>query len=159
MKCSLCGCFEASMVVYVVGHKRLKQKLLLCKSCAYKVSVAYLTNINSGERSDASLSWYSFDTFSQKCDFCQMSFEEFLQKGFLGCPYCYASFGCFLEPYLRACGSYHVGKKPYLWLKQKKLKKDLQRLKKDLEKCILEENYERASYLKKVLERLQSKLK
>lgn len=161
MRCSLCGRSEASIAVYVVSHKKVRQKLFLCKNCAYKVSVAYFTNINlsPSEFSGVSDFGYSLDASSQKCNFCQMSFEDFLRKGVLGCPYCYASFGSLLEPYLRACGSYHVGKKPYLWLKRRRLERDFQRLKRDFEKCILEENYERANYLKRALERLQSKLK
>jgi len=161
MRCSLCGRPEASIAVYVVSHKKVRQKLFLCKNCAYKVSVAYFTNISFSPDKFSGVSdvGYSPNASSQKCGFCQMSFEDFLQKGVLGCPYCYTSFGSLLEPYLRACGPCHVGKKPYLWLKRRKLEKNFQRLKKDFEKCILEENYERASYLKRALERLQSKLK
>lgn len=91
------------------------------------------------------------------CSTCKIKLSQFIESGFLGCSMCYNSFRDLLDSLLRKIhgSSRHTGK----ILKRRggrlKLKRELKKLKKDLEESVKIENYEKAAQLRDIIRNME----
>ncbi len=98
----------------------------------------------------------------QRCKKCNMSFEDFKQKGRLGCSECYNVFANQLQSLLKRIHGYnqHTGKSPF----SKKVKNkdkfflNIQNLKKELSEVIKTEEYEKAAVIRDKIKEMEKKL-
>jgi protein-arginine kinase activator protein McsA len=160
MRCDFCGHREAAIVVYLAqGETEAQNKLFLCRRCATHISVVRLfeQGLKRGPiRSERSLNRHK----TKRCPFCLLPLSSFLESGRLGCPYCYSAFSREIEKWTKdgQAGRVHRGSAPWRFLQKKKIRESLSQALQDFERCVAEENYERAGRLKKLIERLQSLL-
>lgn len=87
---------------------------------------------------------------SLRCDNCGMTYAQFTKIGRFGCPHCYESFAPRLEPLLRRIqnGTSHTGKVPVRAGETVKVKKGLERLRKELQQAVALEQFERAAQIR-----------
>ena len=92
-----------------------------------------------------------------KCEYCGMTYEEFKEKGRLGCSHCYDSFKEELNPLMRRIhGSFeHRGKIPKKAGGALRVKREIEELKEELEKAIKEERYERAAEIRDKIKEIE----
>lgn len=92
-----------------------------------------------------------------RCSSCGMSYAQFTELGRFGCPKCYESFTSRLEPLLRRIqnGTVHAGKIPTRSGEQVKFRKNLDRMRKDLQQAIAAEQFERAAELRDQIKKLE----
>lgn len=91
------------------------------------------------------------------CPTCDITYGEFKQKGLLGCDNCYSYFSSALIPVIkRVQGNVeHTGKIPVKAAKNIIEKKRLIKLKEELQKAILMEEYEEAAKLRDEIREIQ----
>jgi protein arginine kinase activator len=82
-----------------------------------------------------------------RCDKCGMSYEEFQKIGKLGCNSCYEAFEEKLKPIVKRLhgSAEHTGKIPGKTSEIVAVSKEIAKLKEQLNKSILSENYEKAA--------------
>ena len=90
------------------------------------------------------------------CSNCGLTYDKFVESGYLGCSYCYSAFNSFLKEFLMEIerGPRHKGRMPKKFAQLYLLNKEIQFLKNQLKKSVRIENYEQADKIKKKLERL-----
>lgn len=93
-----------------------------------------------------------------KCNECGLAFEEFKHNGRLGCVQCYNTFKDNLVPIMkRLHGSiHHSGKLPQRVGGVLKVKREIEKLKKQLTKAIKEEEFEKAAQLRDKIRELEN---
>ncbi len=93
------------------------------------------------------------------CPVCGITFYEFRQQGRLGCPHDYVSFEKELEPLLvNIHGDHaHVGKRPKRVAQSTDRRTELIRLRREMEKAVAKEDYERASQLRDQIRAFEEK--
>ncbi len=98
---------------------------------------------------------------SDKCEVCGMTLEDFRRTGRLGCGRCYDEFREQLEPLLRRLhgSSKHIGKLPRRVGGIAHLKRLEGQLKKELQKAIASEKYEKAAELRDKIHQLEKDIK
>jgi len=163
MKCDICGLREAKVVVYFIGGEgEVKNKLFLCPSCSQEVSISRVISSNTPEENSSLTRIFPLEEKEgEQCSFCQWKWEDFLKMGMVGCPHCYDFYSEEIKSWLlqNQEGVYHRGKVPLHWWKRRKIQNTISRLTRDLQNAIEKENYEKAGHLKKVMEKLRSRLK
>jgi protein arginine kinase activator len=97
---------------------------------------------------------------AQRCPSCGMTYQQFTQYGRFGCPKCYDSFAPRLEPLLRRIQSStsHTGKIPVHAGKQVKVRKNLERLRSELQQAVALEQFEKAAQLRDQIRALEQEL-
>lgn len=92
-----------------------------------------------------------------KCRGCGLTFEEFKKSGKFGCADCYSAFNDKLLPILKRLHGnvHHSGKLPQRVGGALKIKKEVERLKSQLNKAIKEEQYEKAAQLRDRIKELE----
>lgn len=90
------------------------------------------------------------NTDKYKCSNCGLTFEEFKSTGKLGCNECYTVFNDKLIPILKRIhgGIHHSGKLPQRIGGSIKVKREVERLKIQLDKAIKDEEFEKAAELR-----------
>lgn len=96
---------------------------------------------------------------SLKCPKCGLSYEGFQEIGKLGCSECYRSFRDKLVPLLRRIhgNTRHGGKIPSKAGEDMARAKELERLKRELEEAVRNEEYERAAEIRDRIKLLEGK--
>lgn len=94
---------------------------------------------------------------SLRCPSCGLSYEEFKEKGRLGCEKCYETFRRFLLPLLKKIHSsiVHTGKSPVSLDKKTSGKPRITELHQRLKKAIQLEEYEEAARLRDQIKELE----
>lgn len=84
------------------------------------------------------------------CPLCGITFFEFRNQGRLGCPHDYVFFEQELEPLIGNIhgGTQHAGKRPKHGDRGTDRRTDLIRLRRELEKAVKREDYEKASHIR-----------
>jgi protein arginine kinase activator len=97
---------------------------------------------------------------SMRCDTCGMSYAQFTEMGRFGCPKCYDSFASRLDPLLRRIqnNTAHTGKVPVRTGEQVKFRKNMDRLRKELQQAIASEQFERAATLRDEIRTLEQQV-
>ena len=102
-----------------------------------------------------------------KCDNCNMTYDEFVNKGKFGCPKCYDTFSSKIDSILKRLhgSNRYIGKKALNSkninvIKEEKLEErkentELEKLQNDLKKAIAEERYEAAAVLRDKINNLK----
>lgn len=81
------------------------------------------------------------------CSTCGTTYREFKNSGFLGCSHCYNTFNDTIAPILKRVQprTEHYGKIPVKGGKEILVKKELRKLKEELQKAIALEEFEKAA--------------
>lgn len=167
MICENCKKNNASVhIVKIVNGN--KQHLMLCEQCANMVAdipltptldeldsfgfqklinglVGYMNNAKENKKDD-----------DVTCKNCGTTYKEFKEKGVLGCGKCYEVFSTTITPVIKRVqvDLEHVGKVPQKYGKHIIEKRKVTKLKEELQKAVLVEEYERAAELRDEIKRL-----
>lgn len=92
------------------------------------------------------------------CKSCGLTYSEFNNGGILGCPKCYDNFCNSLKPMIKRFQGdiEHIGKIPKKVGDEFIEKKRINKLKEELQKAIIEEEYEKAARLRDNIKELQN---
>lgn len=170
MKCQKCNKNEANThFTQIINGK--KTEYYLCAECASKSDE--LNGFNFGLSNE----FDSFDNFfsgflsnpythshsiasavQDTCDFCHMTFNEFLKGGRLGCSNCYESFSSrLLSPLKQIHGStVHTGKVPERAGEAIKNSRKIEKLENELKEAVSTQNFERAAELRDKINELKN---
>lgn len=111
---------------------------------------------------DGEINLYSHQDASRKvqCQKCGLTFSDFKNRGLLGCGECYHYFQSSLEPLFKRVhgGISHAGKVPKRTGGKVLLRKELDKLKVQLQQAITKEEYEKAAQIRDEIRRLQEDL-
>lgn len=156
---------------------------MLCNKCNIKEAVVFLTMIENGQKTElylcencakeSVLNSYMFDNFisallnieneqnekdennslSLKCSKCNLSYEELMKYGKIGCDACYENFSSVIQPIIKRIHGkeQHMGK--ILKAKQYDIKKkqEICMLQAKLEEAVRNENYEKAAEYRDII--------
>lgn len=156
MKCDICGKADATVHLTEIIDGKVK-KLHICGRCAKDKSEEMqshfgLTDLLSSLMDfEPSMSESMIrESTAVKCPGCGMTFYDFQKRGRLGCGRCYETFHKKLTELLRKIhgSDSHVGKVPYEEAKPREDADGIQRLKKELEELIKNEEFEKAAMLR-----------
>lgn len=156
MKCDNCNKNATVHTTEIKAGKKIEKHL--CEQCAAAVEGLpvkshmpineLLTNFvmahSGGQAKEQAL----------QCEHCGMTWADFRQNGLLGCPNDYAAFERELTPLLQRAhdgATHHVGKQPARRGGSgvpMKRHVDVSKLRKDLQKAVEDEDYERAAKLR-----------
>ena len=159
MKCQKCGANNANTHVKTIINGEFRE-YDLCSECAHKMGY---TNVFADVENDFSGLLGSFftnvlpaRTQATRCEFCGSTYSEIAKTGQVGCAHCYELFADQLYPSIRRIhgNTTHCGKnsgkqeapeqKPAEMTKEQKISE----LKKQLDKAVSEQNFERAAELR-----------
>ena len=173
MFCENCGKNYAN-VKYTQIINGEKNEMFLCDECSNKLGIQ-----NFNIPIDISSFFSNFfdeieneNIFPQilkskkiKCNRCNLTFEEFISTGKLGCPECYTAFETRLDPLLKNLqgSNEHIGrlgKIENIIQKETEIEEsientEIQKLKQSLKKAIKEEHYEEAAKLRDEIKKLE----
>lgn len=168
MICEKCNKNQATVhIVKVING--IKQETNICEKCAKDYEGF---NLGSSINLDSPFSFQNLlgglveyitedsennRSLEQSCNNCGMTYKEFKQKGLLGCSECYRTFSKMVMPVVkRVQGDIeHIGKVPEKSGKEIVEKQRLLKLKEELQKAILSEEYEKAAMLRDEIKALQ----
>ena len=169
MLCEKCKKNEAriNLVKIVNGQK---QEIWLCESCAKNISdIPFLNSINkdadfpfqgilTGLISNMSNSL--LEQVELICPNCGMTYSEFKKIGKLGCSECYEEFSKSNEALVKNATNIvkYAGKVPKRNQIELFQKKKLKNLKENLQKLIVEENYEEAAIVRDSILKIEKKI-
>lgn len=96
----------------------------------------------------------------EQCPNCGLTYLQFSKIGRFGCNQCFQTFRDRLSPLLRRLHGQtkHHGKIPHRTKGQLKLKRDLSRLKEELNLCVQREEFEQAAKIRDQIRSLQKRL-
>ncbi|WP_027415297.1 UvrB/UvrC motif-containing protein [Aneurinibacillus terranovensis] len=94
------------------------------------------------------------------CDTCGLTYSQFSKSGRFGCSNCYRAFEEKLDPLFRRIhgNTRHSGKVPERSGGSIKLKKELEDLKRNLQRCIEHEKFEEAATIRDRIRELEQKI-
>ncbi len=170
MLCDICHKREANIHFTEIINDKIF-KFHLCEECSRmkgvkmsfdKVPFSIVNLLSSLSGFEPSLKIEN--EIEQRCKKCNMSFEDFKQRGRLGCSECYNVFAKQLQSLLKRIHGYnqHTGKSPFP--KNKKVNKkdrfflDIQNLKKELSEVIKTEEYEKAAVIRDKIKEMEKKV-
>ena len=168
MLCQECGQEEANVYITRIVNGK-KNELHLCEHCArekdeldfsfepkftlHNLFGSLLNETARGSRETLKVS-------KTQCPSCALTFAQFSQIGRLGCSDCFSSFGDRLQPLLRRIhgSSRHTGKVPRRSQSTVRLKRELERLREELQRRIQNEEFEEAARLRDRLRAMERDL-
>jgi protein arginine kinase activator len=166
MQCQECGKRQATLhFTKIVGGE--KTELHICETCARErgelipgtASGFSIHNLLSGL-----LDFDSAGTGAKapqlRCDNCGMTYSQFSKLGKFGCSQCYKQFSDRLEPLLKRVhgNTVHVGKVPKRAGGRVKTKREIDRLKKEMQGKIQHEDFESAARLRDQIRELEREI-
>ena len=177
----MCECGEHEAVIHeTVIVNGVHTERHLCESCARRLGLlAGSGTLTPAGAIAAAVAAHAASSAQAKkgpasgvCGSCGTAFSEFKQHGLLGCASCYASFARQLGPLLERAhegGTHHVGKAPTHAIDVAKREKaesrrlervarqeKIESLKRDLERAVREELYEKAAAIRDDLRALDA---
>ncbi|WP_234123337.1 UvrB/UvrC motif-containing protein [Clostridium hydrogenum] len=169
MVCEICHKNEANVHITKIINGQ-KKEMHICEKCAKQVEGVNINsdmqfispfsfqNILSGLMDYMGTSYPDVKSTEIRCENCGTTYNEFKQKGLLGCSECYKSFASMIEPVInRVQGNVnHIGKIPkksgYQIIERKKIDELTEKLK----KAIDDEEYEKAAVYRDQIRKLQN---
>ena len=160
MLCSECGKNEAKVhVTQIINGKKTESHL--CEECAKKHQASF----NSGFSMESLFSAMLNNAFSTSaytpvkgCSKCGMTYDEFRSTGKFGCGECIDTFKERLMPVINSIQGYdsHTGKIPKRAGGSFKVKKDIEKLKFQLQQSIEKEEYEKAAKIRDKIREMEN---
>ena len=158
MVCDVCKANQATVFLTQIVDGKM-QKVNLCESCSKEKGVTdplsfalvdLLPGLGAGQAVEN-------DAPVQRCPACGFTQADFKKTGRLGCAVCYETFAEGLEGLLKAMHrrTAHTGKVPARLRRSIELGARMQQLRRDLEKAVVEENYESAAQLRDQIRELE----
>jgi protein arginine kinase activator len=151
-KCA--DCSNPAVVHSVIVVDGAEQEIHLCRPCAEKrklIAGAEPLHLPvAAAQSMGSVSLVSQDLSKLQCPECGMKYMDFRRLGRLGCPHDYVVFRAGLEPLLERVqrSSRHTGKRPSRGAGGLEPGAESRRLRQQLRRAILAEDYEGAAKLR-----------
>lgn len=166
MQCQECGKRQATLHFTKIINGE-KTELHICESCARErgelipgtASGFSIHNLLSG--------LLDFDAAANgakppqlRCENCGMTYSQFSKLGKFGCSQCYKHFADRLEPLLKRVhgNTVHVGKIPKRAGGRVKTKREIDRLKKEMQGKIEREDFETAARLRDQIRELEREI-
>ena len=165
MLCEECKTNEAKVLITMLVENE-KRTRYLCQSSVNKIKEDFQQgNIESFLSSLMALMPKTSPEEKLICSVCGLSFNDFQKTGKLGCAQCYIDFKQELEPLLRRIHgrNRHAGRIPQripaaIEDKEKVNKQEeVTKLRKEMEKAVLEENFEEAALLRDKIKIVEKK--
>lgn len=172
MYCEECGKRPATVhMTKIVNNK--KTELHLCEECAqHHHEIPFNFNFNFDFEPNFSIHKFlaglldgapvevKAPVSAPRCPSCGLTYGQFGQIGRFGCSECYRTFGKHLEPLFRRVqgNSRHTGKVPARTGGRLKYKREIEKLRIELQNAIREEAYERAAELRDRIRDLEQNL-
>lgn len=162
MLCSNCSAKEASFHYKYITNGAVSE-IHLCSDCAGKLG--YIKNDEPAfKHADFWGDLFSLPHFihtpkeSLVCPNCKTSFDSIKRTGFLGCDKCYDSFTKSIDVILSKIQPSTVHKGKLNGSEGKKIERDntLKNLKEELQRAILDENYEHAAVVRDKIKALEN---
>lgn len=159
MLCDKCGKKEAVAYTAVNINNHVSE-MHLCDECYKKYGG--LTNIWDAVGAGLGTLFGGFSADKspaakkqQLCPKCGTTFDEFLKTSYLGCENCYKEFAASLRPVIMNTQGklQHVGKIPNP-TEEDNVRREYQRLQRDLQQAVAEERYEEAASIKRAISEL-----
>lgn len=172
MLCDDCKKNEAVVfMTQICGNQKTEKHL--CEECAKKYGEMLLGSSGNGfsvndflagifnQGQDERELQKALEQSTDKCPNCGMSYRDFARTGKIGCSECYTAFNKILQPLLRRIhgSSIHIGKVPKRTGAEIAIKQQINRLRKNLQKCIDKEEYEDAAKYRDEIKKLESEFK
>ena len=179
MLCQNCGKREAN-IHYTQIINGVKKEMILCEECARELGVERMhfdMPIHFSNFFEDMFEPYSENSFigslqktnTMLCEKCHTTFDEFMQKGLLGCENCYDTFADRMDAIFKSLqgSDHHIGRreknekniaKGTTSIEDKKESQNnekLEQLKIDLKKKIQEENYEEAAKIRDEIKKIE----
>ncbi len=164
MKCQKCGNYDATTHITQMINGN-KTEIYLCPYCAEENNGVWFNSVfdNSFEDFFSSI-WNTPKFVSQttsnvkKCSVCGSTLAEIQKSGRLGCSECYNTFfDVLLKPLKEIHGSnVHTGKYPRRSGKELSRCNEINRLKDELNRAVLDQNFERAAELRDKIRELEN---
>ncbi len=166
MICDECNKKEATvhMTKIINGMKR---EIHLCGECANEKELSNLENNFSIHNFLASLLEGSSSPNvninykkSRRCPQCGSTYNDFTQSGRLGCSICYETFNDLLEPLIRRIqgNTRHEGKVPKRSGASIRIYKNINNLKKKMQKLVEREEFEEAAKVRDEIRKLEKEI-
>jgi len=140
-----------------------KKEVHLCEACAKSQGItpfsvgSLLAELAGSAIGPEGMTAPSEPADRLSCPHCGLDYEDFRARGRLGCPHDYEAFRPALVPLLEKIhgATQHIGKVPSRLGKEMAVEKKLIDLRRELQKAIQHEEYERAAKLRDDLHRLE----
>jgi len=166
MYCENCKTRPAAVTITEVFNGKHKQ-LHLCPECAAERGMGFF-NLQATSLPKILGSFFGFAPLqmgqvqppvnvSLLCPNCGTNLNAIAQQGRLGCSQCYQVFQEQLEPTLRRIHSntVHTGKVPKRGATKVKVRREIERLKAELQSAVANEQFERAAELRDRIKNLE----
>lgn len=142
MKCQNCPKMSTLQITEIHGENNFEE-FHLCDECAQKYLFETAPKKKKADARDQGA------VSDKQCDRCGIKFVDFRNSGRLGCPHDYQAFQEELLPLLESIHSStrHTGKTPRRPARADRTQ-ELSRLRKDLQKAVVDEAYEEAADLR-----------
>jgi len=175
MLCENCNQHEAN-VKYTQIVNGEKKQMFLCENCAKEMGIDNLSfdmpiNLSNffgdllGDYEESPFSTKLLGTNEIKCENCGMTYDEFQEKGKMGCGHCYETFSNKLDPLLKRLhgSTKYVGRKssskPETMNTEKKQNSkldEIEQLKAKIKTLIKEEKYEEAAKVRDEIKKMEA---
>lgn len=169
MLCDNCGKYEASIkLTQIINGK--KTEMMICEECGQKMGI---NDINLEIPIDISNFFGDFELEENnimpinlevkrtKCNKCNMTYEEFLGNGKIGCEECYKTFSNKIDTVLKRIQGTdkYIGRKAKHnennKIKENKANDNLEKLQDKLKQAIKEERYEDAAIIRDKINKIK----
>ncbi len=169
MLCQECGKNKATVHLTRIKNNE-KTEIYLCEECAQKkgeLNLAqdtlslhnFLTGFLGGGQPQQTSQTGDLVGVSD-CPRCGLSYNEFREKGRLGCVQCYENFEEQLTPLIKRIHGReeHRGKVPARTGGLIRKKREIEKLREEMEKAVREENFEEAARIRDDIRKMEKEL-
>jgi len=167
MQCQECGKRPATLHFTKIVNGE-KTELHICESCARErgelipgASGGFsIHNLLSGLLDFDPSSAAGAKQPALRCEMCGMTYSQFSKMGRFGCSHCYKHFADRLDPLLKRVhgNTVHVGKVPKRAGGRVKTKREIDKLKKEMQSLIAQEDFESAAQLRDRIRELEKEI-
>lgn len=169
MQCQECGTRPATLHFTKIVNGE-KTEFHICESCARDKGELIPGTTNGFSIHNLISGLLNFDPHTKNtvgvaakplhCEECGMSYAQFSKMGRFGCSSCYKYFEDRLDPLLRRIhgNTVHVGKVPERSGGDLQVKREIDKLKTELQLCIAREEFEKAASIRDRIRELEKKV-
>jgi len=162
-KCQKCGQAPAKYH-FKKWENNVETELSLCESCAEEKGFSPAAGKKTGLAETLGEMLGGLEGVGEgavgnvQCRVCGLLYSTFRQTGRLGCPQCYIAFEKQLRPLLRRVHGAvrHTGKGPAADDAHASRRQELRRLQDDIERAVIQEEFERAATLRDQIRSLKA---